>query len=93
MCCLLAVAALIGPRVAIIGWWLLDPVRWGATFAGANWIYAVLGWFFLPWTTLAWVFLSPRPFTLLEAVIIAIAFVADLSSYGGGYRTRPVRAA
>ena len=54
MCCLLAVAALFGPRALGFVWWLLDPVRWGTAFPTA--IIGILGWAFLPWTTVAYVF-------------------------------------
>ena len=32
MCCVIASLFALGPRAAILFWWLLEPVRWGATF-------------------------------------------------------------
>lgn len=98
MCCILAIGALIGPRIAILVWWLLDPVRWGLAFSGVagvagGWLVGALGSLFLPWTTLAFVLLAPAPMQGIGPILLVLALVADLSSYGGGYRSRPVRAA
>ena len=32
MCCLVAALFMLGPRAAILIWWLIEPVRWNATF-------------------------------------------------------------
>jgi hypothetical protein len=87
MCCLVAVAALIGPRVAIVLWWLLDPARWGLTFAGSL-VWPILGLLFLPWTTLVFVFLAPVGVGDLGLLWLALALIVDLTSYGGSYRSR-----
>lgn len=88
MCCVVAVAALIGPRVAIVLWWLLDPLRWALAFDGA-WIVPVLGLFFLPWTTLVIAFLAPfGGVSGLGLLWVLLALIVDLGAYGGGYRSR-----
>jgi hypothetical protein len=90
MCCLVAVAALISPRVAILLWWLLDSSRWASAFH-AIWVWPVLGFLFLPWTTLAFVLVAPLGVvTGLGWLWIVIAVLIDVSSYGGGYRSREV---
>jgi hypothetical protein len=50
----------------------------------------VLGFLFLPWTMLAYVLLydSGRVVTGFEWVVVALAFVFDLSSLLGGSRVR-----
>ena len=32
MCCVIASLFALGPRAAILIWWLVEPVRWGAAF-------------------------------------------------------------
>jgi len=46
VCCVVALAAFIGPRFAIVAWWLLDPLRWAASFDGP--ILPILGFLLLP---------------------------------------------
>jgi hypothetical protein len=82
MCCFAALAAIISPRLAIVLWWLLDPARWTARFD--NLIVPVLGFVFLPWTTLAYVFFAPTGFGGLAPIVVVIAIVTDAGTYGGG---------
>ncbi len=84
----MALGALIGPRIAIVFWWLLDPARWAVAFHGA-WVLGILGLAFLPWTTLVFVWLAPfGEIRGLGLLWLVLALVVDLSSYGGGYRSR-----
>ncbi len=88
MCCVVALGAIIGPRVAIVFWWLLDPLRWAVAFAG-GFLWPVLGFLFLPWTTLVFVWLAPLgPLRGLAPLWLLLAVIVDLSSYGGGIRSR-----
>ena len=82
MCCLAAIAALISPRLVIVLWWLIDPSRWSALFD--NLIVPVLGFIFLPWTTLAYVFFAPTGFGGLAPIVVVIAVLIDAGTYGGG---------
>ncbi len=54
MCCALALLGILGPRVLIVFWWLVDPVRWGVVFNNEI-LLPLLGFFFLPWTTVMYV--------------------------------------
>ncbi len=56
MCCLISIASMLGPRLAILVWYLFRPERWQATFD--TWIWPLLGSLFLPWTTLAYVLVA-----------------------------------
>ncbi len=87
MCCLVLVAALIGPRVAILLWWLLDPARWGLAFNGV-WVWPILGFLFLPWTTLVVALFAPFGIDSLALLFIVLAVIVDVGAYGGGYRSR-----
>lgn len=86
MCCLVSVLLLLGPRAGIIVWWLLEPVRWASAFP--SFIVPLLGFLFLPWTTLAWVLVAPGGVTGLEWAVLAIGVLADLASWSGGARNR-----
>lgn len=88
MPCLFVVLALMVPRVAMVLIFLLT--QWfEAVFA--NWLWPVLGFVFLPYTTLAYmaaVLNSSGPITSGWLVVIIIAVIADIAHWGGGYRTR-----
>ncbi|MGD9894187.1 MAG: hypothetical protein AB7R89_18285 [Dehalococcoidia bacterium] len=83
MCCLIAVLALLGPRVGIVLWWLADQRRWDS--AWDTFIVPFIGFLFLPWTTL--MFVAVAPFGNVAGwdwLWLALALLVDLSSYGGG---------
>ncbi len=81
MCCFFAALVVIGPRAAILIWWLIDIDRWNAAFS--NLIWPLVGFFFAPWTTLTWVIIAPNGVTGLDWVILGIGVLADLASYSG----------
>jgi hypothetical protein len=87
MCCLLATLMLIGPRAGILVWWIMDSVRWMQAF-NDSWIWPLLGFIFLPWTTLAWVLVFPGGIVLFDWFILGIGVLLDLGSLFGGYRNR-----
>jgi len=82
MCCLFATLVLLGPRAAILVWWLLDQVRWAAAFD--TFIWPFLGFLFLPFTTLMYVVVFPGGVTGFDWVWLGLAFLIDLGSWGGG---------
>ena len=57
MCCVVAALFTLGPRAAILFWWLVQPIRWGETFD--TFLWPLLGFLFLPWTTLMYVLVYP----------------------------------
>jgi hypothetical protein len=84
MCCGITILLLLGPRAAILIWWLFRPLRFAATFP--NFVWPLLGFLFLPWTTLAYLIVW-RP----EAGVVGFgwfllifAFLADLFAHAGG---------
>ena len=80
MCCFFAALMTLGPRAAILIWWLIDTARWEAAISSFFW--AFLGFIFLPWTTLAWVAVwSPSGLTGFDWVILALGLFIDLASY------------
>ena len=87
MCCLLAILAVLGPRVAILVWWLADQVRWSQAFD--SFLVALLGFIFLPWVTLAYVLVFPGGVEGFDWIWLGLALLLDLSSwFGGGYTNR-----
>ena len=87
MCCLLTTLGLLGPRAAVLVWWLLQPIRWEEAFS--SFFVAFLGFLFAPWTTLAWVLVAPGGVEGFDIVIVGIGVIADLATYtGGGYGNR-----
>lgn len=82
MCCLLTVLVLIGPRAAVIVWWLAQPARWQAAFT--SFLVPLLGFLFLPWLTLMYVLVAPGGVVGLDWLWLGLALVADIGSYGGG---------
>jgi hypothetical protein len=89
MPCLIALFALIGTRVALVFTWLASNM---ISRAIDSWIVAVLGFLFLPWTTLAYVVFydvgAGREVIGLEWFLVGLAFVADIGSYVGGRSAR-----
>ena len=89
MPCLIALFALIGPRVALVFTWLFSNM---ISRAIDSWIVAILGFLLLPWTTLAYVVFydvgAGREVTGLEWFLVGLAFVLDMGTYVGGRRTR-----
>ncbi len=87
MCCLTVIAVLLGPRLGIIVWWLLDMARWERAFTSFFW--GLLGFIFLPWTTLAYVLVFPGGVVGFDWFWLIGGFVLDILSYtGGGYSRR-----
>ena len=80
MCCFFTTLVFLGPRAAILIWWLINPVRWQATFS--SFIWPLLGFLFVPWTTLMYVIVFP--ITGFDWIWLAIALFADIGSYTGG---------
>jgi hypothetical protein len=88
MGCLLAIVGLLLPRVAIVLVFLFT--RWLQS-AFATWIWPVLGFIFLPYTTLAYTAGAVNTGGNLTAgwiILIVVAVIADVANWGGGYRVR-----
>lgn len=87
MCCVLSTLLLIGPRATILVWWLINQPRWNLAFE--NFLWALVGFLFAPWTTLAYVLVFPQGINGFDYIWLAIGLMIDLSSwFGGGYSNR-----
>ncbi|MCH2132930.1 MAG: hypothetical protein MK116_04175 [Phycisphaerales bacterium] len=89
MCCLIAILALGFPRIALFLVWLFDPAFLDAAYQ--NMAVPILGFIFLPCTTLgyAWtVTFEGGPSSIPGVIVIIIAVLLDLGTYGGGATSR-----
>ena len=87
MCCFITTLFLLGPRVAVLVWWLFRPAYF--MFVFNTWIWPLLGLIFLPWATLMYVIVAPGGIIGFDWLWIGLAVLADLSTYaGGGYGNR-----
>ena len=85
MGCILVLFALISPRLALIGTWLFTDLL-SRTFD--SWLVPLAGFFLLPWTTLAYVWMwdSGRMVEGLEWFLVGFAFIVDIGAYATGRR-------
>ena len=84
MPCLIALIALLSPRLALF-FILLFSNMIDRAFDG--WVLPILGFFLLPWTTLAYVVMwdvGTPTVSGFEWFIVVLAFLMDLAAYFGG---------
>ena len=89
MGCFLVLFALFSPRLALVFLAIFSDVL---SNAFDSWFIPLLGFFLLPWTTLAyaamWDWGAGHHVTGFEWLFVILAFVVDLSSYGAGRQAR-----
>lgn len=83
MPCLVALLALISPRLALVAVFLFSNLL---SRAFESWVLPLLGFFLLPWTTLAYAAMWSIESGVVgfDWFIVGIAFVVDLGAYAGG---------
>ena len=90
--CLVFLASAISPRLGVFLLWLFSDRMTQAFDSG--WL-AILGFLFLPWTTLAWA-VAYQPLGDVGVsgfgwFIVGLAVLADLSTLAGGSKARSSR--
>ena len=87
-CCAVLLILFLGPRIAMIGLAMFSDYL-GRAF-GETLLLPLLGWLFLPWTTLAyaWAINSRGEVAGLQLVIVIVAFLVDVGLVGGGASRR-----
>jgi hypothetical protein len=87
MGCFLALLALLSPRLALFGIWIFSDLL---SRAFDSWLVPFLGFFLLPWTTLAYAVMwdSAHRVSGLEWFLVIFAFLLDLGSYAQSQRYR-----
>ena len=88
MPCLVVLLALISPRLALFFVWIFSDIL---SRAYDSWIVPLIGFFVLPWTTLAYAGMwsaGTNRVSGFEWFIVGLAFVVDVMSYvGSRYRS------
>jgi hypothetical protein len=87
MPCLVVLLALLSPRLALFAVFLFSDLL---SRAFDSWFLPLLGFFLLPWTTLAYALMwsSGNRVEGFEWFIVVLAFVFDMGSYMGGRNER-----
>jgi hypothetical protein len=81
MGCFAALLALISPRLALFFVWIFSDLL---SDSFDSWVVPLLGFFLLPWTTLAYALMwgaGTGEVSGFEWFIVILAFFADLASY------------
>jgi len=91
MGCLVALLALFSPRLALFALWIFGDLL-GRAFD--SWVIPLLGFFLLPWTTLAYAVMwhYGNGVEGFDWFLVILAFLVDLASYAQGQRTRTASA-
>lgn len=88
MACLVVLLAFLSPRLALFAIFLFSDLL---SRAFDSWFVPLLGFFLLPWTTLAYAVMwsaSTNEVTGFEWFIVILAFIVDLGSYASRGRVR-----
>jgi hypothetical protein len=88
MGCLVLLLAIFSPRLALFALWLFSDVL---SDSFGSWLVPLLGFFLLPWTTLAYAVMwaaGTNDVTGIEWFFVVLGFLFDLASYGEGGRRR-----
>ena len=91
MGCFVVLFALISPRLALFFVWIFSDML---SRAFDSWVIPFLGFFLLPWTTLAYAVMwgvGSDKVAGFEWFIVILAFLADLASYARSDRFRRSR--
>lgn len=83
--CIFLVTALAAPRLVLIFLWILTPFVQNA-YNGI--LVPILGFFFLPLTTLVYALAAPGGPGTVGWILVITALVLDILSYTGAYGTR-----
>lgn len=93
MGCFAVLLALISPRLALFFIFIFSDLL---SDAFDSWLLPLLGFFLLPWTTLAYALMWSSGINHVsgfEWFFVILGFVADLASYAGGRQSQAERGA
>jgi hypothetical protein len=89
MGCLIALFALLSPRLALIVVWLTSDIL---SRSFGSWIVPLIGFFVLPWSTLTyaafWEWGPGHGVEGFEWLFVVLGFLLDIGAYGSGRRAR-----
>ena len=84
-CCLAVLILLLGPRLFLIAVWLMT--NWYVAFDSR--LVALLGFIFLPYTSLAWMFIYFNNGGQIQGgylVLLILAILFDIGVFSGSHR-------
>ena len=84
-CCLIVALMFLGPRLVLFCAWLFS--NWYSAFSSS--LLALLGFLFLPWTSLAWMYTFFHNHGRLDGgyvVLVALGVLMDIGVFGGSGR-------
>jgi hypothetical protein len=85
-CCLAVLILLLGPRLFLMVAWVLT--NWYDAFDSR--LVAFLGWLFLPYTSMAWMYVFFNNEGRVEGgyiVLMILAVLFDIGVFSGGHRS------
>ena len=89
MCCFLTSLVLVGPRLAFLVLLLFPYGQAKASLAFNTLFWPLLGWVFLPWTTLMYVIAFPV--VGFNWLLVGMGLLADIATYAAAaYRRQDV---
>jgi hypothetical protein len=84
MCCFFIALMTLGPRFALLIYWLIPYGRVQVALAFNTWFWPLLGLIFLPWTTLMYVLVyGANGIVGFDWVWVGLALVGDIAAYSG----------
>ena len=86
MYCTLTALLFVGPRLAILVWYLFTPAYVNSAFD--SFIWGFLGFLFLPWTTLMYIAIYPGGIIGFDWILLGLGIFADMAHYFGIYRNK-----
>ena len=86
MCCFFTALLFFGPRLAILVWYIFNPVYVNGAFD--HFIWGLLAWIFLPWSALMYIAIYPGGIVGFDWILLGLGVFADMAGYFGGYRER-----
>jgi hypothetical protein len=92
MCCVFATLLAMGPRLALLIWWLIDSMRFKLSFGRwevsglplPDWLLPLFFCVFLPWTSLVYLLVFPQGVVGLDWIWLGVGLLLDLSTHGSG---------
>lgn len=81
-CCLFASILAGAPRLAFILMWVFRPTQTQPAFDSL--FLALIGWIFIPWTTLTYAFVYSNGIVGFDWLVLGGAVLIDVGTYTGG---------
>jgi hypothetical protein len=79
---MMAIFGALLPRFVLLVGWSNDPGYWNTVIQSQ--LFFLLGFLFLPWTTLVYGLAAPNGLSLLNIIFLIFALLIDLATWGVG---------